>query len=184
MNPQISKQISKLTQMIKQAYVSLTSDDSSAYPVTQATYCDKATDVVRLSPYGLDSNPPSESFCLLLSSQAQEAVKFALISDMMNRKKNLKEGEVALNNTLTGSFVFLDADGNIVVSAPADISIAVDGQIQFAGSGESLKLILSDLIDKIKALTTFGSPASHSVTAASQDDLDAIKTRVETLLKE
>lgn len=153
--------------MIKQAYVSLTTDDSEAYPSTQVTSNEMASDAVRLSPYGLDSNPPADSFCLLLSSQAQEAVKFAIISDMMNRKKNLAPGEVALYNTVTQATIRLAESGNIIISNQA----------------EDLAGILTDLISEIKNIQTFGSPGSHTLTPGSQSALQAISDRLATLLE-
>lgn len=114
-------------QMIKQAYLSAVTDDSSAYPKGQAGYNDKTTDFLRYSLYGLDSNPPLNSWVLLLGSQGQEAVKIGLISDFLNRKKGLKEGEVVLYNTLTQSFVLLKENGDIEVDAKNDLIATVAG---------------------------------------------------------
>lgn len=116
-------------QTIKQAYLSLVTDDSSAYPKGQAGYNDKTTDFLRYSPYGLDSNPPLNSWVLLLGSQGQEAVKIGLISDLLNRKKELKEGEAVLYNTLTKSFVLLKENGDIEVDAKNDLIATVAGNM-------------------------------------------------------
>ena len=112
-----------LKNIIRQAVISVVSDDSEAYPKAQATANGKATDITRLSVYGLCSNPPLDSHVLMISSQAQEAVKFGVINDFLRRKKNLKEGEVALFNCITGAFVYLKADGSIEVESTLKVSV-------------------------------------------------------------
>lgn len=114
-------------QMIKQAYLSFVTDDSSVYPKGQAGYNDKTTDFLRYSPYGLCSNPPLGSWVLLLSAQGQEAVKIGLVADLLNRKEGLKEGEAVLYNTLTKSFVLLKENGDIEVDAKNDLVANVAG---------------------------------------------------------
>jgi phage gp45-like len=122
---------------IKQSYVALVTADTSAYPKGQAVYNGKTTDITRLSPYGLDSNPPKDSWCLLLSSQGQEAVKFGIAADFLNRKKGLQEGEVCLYNTLTESFVFLKANGDIEVNANGNIQATATGDITATAGGKA-----------------------------------------------
>lgn len=196
------KVFNKIKNMIKQGVVSLVADDSTVYPQGQAFYNGKTTNYARLSPYGLDSNPPLNSHVLLFSSQAQEAVKFGMASDILNRTKNLLEGEVTLYNTLTGDMFKLDADGqlnlqnaegsgiyidvsgNITLlnSADAQIKLKSDGLIAAANSSESLDDLIADLIDAITDIITLGGPTSQSISPASQTALDAIKTRFATLL--
>ena len=91
--------------MIKQGFISLKSDDNSAYPSGQATANRKATKFTRLSVYGLCYNPPKDSHVLLLNSQGQESNKFGIVNDFLNRIKGLKEGEVAIYNTKTKTTV-------------------------------------------------------------------------------
>ena len=62
------------------------------------------------------------------------------------------------------------------------IHLKADGKIDIKNDTEGLKSVLSDLIDEIKNLQTFGSPANHTVDTASQTALTAIKTRLGTLL--
>jgi phage gp45-like len=111
----------RFLQMIKQAVITLVTSDTSDYPQGQAEYNGKTTDYTRLSPYGLDSNPPDGAWVLLLSSQGQEAVKFGIASDFLGRLKGLKKGEVALYNTVTKSFILLKENGDIEINAKADL---------------------------------------------------------------
>lgn len=120
----------RILQMIKQAVITLVTSDTSAYPQGQAKYNGKTTEYNRLSPYGLDSNPPSGVSVILLSSQGQEAVKFGIASDFLGRKKGLKEGEVALYNTLTKSFVFLKENGDVEINTP---NLIVEGNLEVTG---------------------------------------------------
>jgi phage gp45-like len=123
--------IRTIQNLIKSAYVSLTNDDTTSYPTAQASYKGKAATFVRLSPYGLDSNPPKDSFVLLLSAYGQESNKFGIASDMINRRVSLKEGEVAIYNTTNGSSILLKADGEIEITASsvkiASSDVDIDG---------------------------------------------------------
>lgn len=110
-----------INQSIKQAVITAVTDDSSAYPQGQGEHNEKPVKYTRLSPYGLDTNPPKDLWVLLFSSQAQEAVKLGIASDFLKRFKDLKEGEVALYNTLSKSFVFLKENGDIEIDAKNDL---------------------------------------------------------------
>lgn len=60
--------------------------------------------------------------------------------------------------------------------------IGGDKKIRVKNNSEDLLTLLSDLIDAINAIVTTGSPTTHTVNAASQAALDAIKTRISNLL--
>ena len=62
--------------------------------------------------------------------------------------------------------------------------IAADKKVRIKNDIETLFSLMGDLIDAVSELTTYGSPNSHSVTAASKATLSAIKTRFESLLEE
>lgn len=155
--------INRFLQMIKQAYISLVTDDSSAYPKGQAGYNDKTTDFLRYSPYGLDSNPPKDAWVLLLGSQGQEAVKIGLCADFLNRKKRLKEGEATLHNTLTKSFVLLKENGSIEVNAPI---ILLNGTVG-VGSGVTIPATNFDIGMNAITLKEMVAPATPGADAAA-----------------
>lgn len=123
--------IRKLQNLIKSAYVSLTNGDTSSYPTSQAGYKGKVANFVRLSPYGLDSNPPQGSFVLLFSAYGQESNKFGISSDMIGRRSGLQEGEVAIYNTKTGASILLKSNGEIEISASSvkieSSKVTIDG---------------------------------------------------------
>lgn len=62
--------------------------------------------------------------------------------------------------------------------------IAADKKVRIKNDIETLFTLMGDLINAISGLTTYGSPESHTVTAASKAALAAIKTRFESLLEE
>jgi len=117
--------------IIKQAWKTLVKGDASAYPQGQSQYNDKTTDFIRLSTYGICANAPEGSHVFLIGSQGMESTKFGIENDFLKRLKGLKSGEVALYNTLTGSYVFLkengDADlvatGKVNVESPSEINL-------------------------------------------------------------
>jgi phage gp45-like len=115
----------KILSMIKQAVYYTVDNDDTAYPKgieahdgntnirRKSGRMDKITSFTRMSIYGICSNPPVGSHILLMNSQGRESVKFGFINDFLNRKKNLKEGEVALVNTKTGTSIYLKENGEI-----------------------------------------------------------------------
>ena len=115
------KVLNKFLQIIRQAYSSVVSPDTSEYPQGQVTSNGKATKITRLSTYGIIANPPLDSHVLMFQNQGQESTKFGIYNDFLNRKKNLAEGECALYNTLTGAIVYMKADGSIAIESDTSI---------------------------------------------------------------
>lgn len=128
----------KIQQMIKQAVVSAVLNDDSGYPQMQITYNSKASSVVRLSPYGLCTQVPNSSSVLLFSSQAQESTKFGIPFSALNRLKDLKEGECALYNEVTGVCVKINSAGGVEINGPTTITGAVNitGDLTVTGTIE------------------------------------------------
>lgn len=118
--------IKRVLQMIKQAVLT-GSDDTTLYPRGQGQYNGKITEFTRLSPYGLCTRPPDNSWVVLFSSQGQESVKFGLTDDVVNRFKNLEKGEVVIYNTLTQSYIILKSNGNVEINAKNDLVADVTG---------------------------------------------------------
>ena len=134
----------KLRSMIKQAYHSLAGNDSSAYPTAQFAYNGKATEVVRLSPYGLCSNPPLGAMGVLFQIQGREGVKYAVTDDMLARYKNLEPGEVQIGNYATKASIKFDNDGNVIVTVTdgnlianvtGDMTATVSGDVSMTAGG-------------------------------------------------
>jgi hypothetical protein len=118
----------KFLNIIKQAYYSLVDSDISAYPVGQAVTSQKPMKFTRLSVYGVCSNPPKDSHIVMFNSQGQESVKFGILNDFLNRKKGLKEGEVAIINTKTQTTFFLNENGEIDIVNAAKVNV-IEGEV-------------------------------------------------------
>lgn len=82
------------------------------------------------SLYGLMHNPPDGSQVLILPQNGQESNSIGLPDHPKLRPlKNLKKGEVALANYLTGSYVIFKENGDIEVFAEADLEADVGGNV-------------------------------------------------------
>lgn len=111
----------KFRQLIRQAYYSLVSDDTSEFPQGQVTSNGKATNIVRMSVYGVFGNAPKDSHVLMFQNQGQESTKFGIFNDFLRRKKTEGEGECGLFNTLTGAIVYMKEDGSIAIESATSI---------------------------------------------------------------
>ena len=165
--------IDRCAKMIKQGFVSLVSDDSSAYPQVQVTYNGKPVQAVRLSPYGLFGNAPEGSMAVLLSPNAQESRQFVILDDMRRRKKSIKGGECGLYNVLTRKYIYLREDG--VTEAIADA---------FHLNGDEFNLVMwQQLNDVLSSLeSTFNNHTHNSGPTPDQSvNLDIDDAKAETL---
>ena len=113
----------KLMQMIKQAVITRTTNDSESYPRAQATYSEKPTEIVRHSPYGLCSNPPVGSLGILFEIQGRESVKYGVFDNVTRRFKNLLPGEVQVGNYDKLTSIKFDNNGTITITATADVVV-------------------------------------------------------------
>lgn len=147
----------KAFKMIKQAFITLVTDDASEYPQAQVGYEGKASYVTRMSPYGLCTNPPNGSLAVLMSVSGQESVKYALIDDMVNRFKNLKEGEVALFNYMSGTYVHFKENGDMDVNVENNETVNVKGD-----STVNIEGSLSETIGGDRDSTTTGTETNLS----------------------
>lgn len=154
----------KILNIIKQAFYSLVDEDSSSYPVGQATVNQKATRFIRLSTYGVCANPPEGSHILLLNSQGQESVKFGIINDFLNRKKGLKAAEVALYNVSTEDEVYLRENGTILITSE---TVTIDGDLEITGDLNVTGNINAANIDATGDISADGDVTAGTVSLKS-----------------
>ena len=126
----------KLWQKIRAAFSCCPGDDSTSYPTGQCSYNGKQATFTRLLPYGLSSLEPENSFVFVINSQGQEAVKFGIPSAMQDRFKNLKQGEVAIYNSRTQTYVILYEDGTFKINCSGLITgdVEITGNVQIGGN--------------------------------------------------
>ena len=108
--------MTKIKNMIRQAFVDFVLDDTNRYPTMQVIANSKAMKITHLSTYGIYSKPASGSHVLMFSSQGQEAVKFGIANDMLNGPVGMVDGEVAIMNPTSGATILLKADGTVVIN--------------------------------------------------------------------
>ena len=98
------------------------------------------------------------------------------------RKHSLSDGIAIVG--INPKSALLGYDGsNVKWNFAHDLEINAKEKITIANSNTDLLTLLNGLIDVIKGITTFGSPTSHVLDAASMQALDGYKAQFETLLK-
>jgi hypothetical protein len=98
----------------------------------------------------------------------------------------LKDGDVALY-TGEGSSIVLRESGAVEINAKSSGDITVickDGKFYFGNGKKNICELLAGLIDEIKAIVTFGSPASQTIDPGTQQKLEAYKTQIKNLFLE
>lgn len=119
----------KLFQKIKQAFSASPGNDDSSYPTGQCGYNGKTAVFTRLLPYGLSSLEPEGAFVFVINNQGKESSKFGIPSAMQLRLKGMKQGEVAIYNSNTETYVILKEDGTFEINC----SGLIDGDVQISG---------------------------------------------------
>jgi phage gp45-like len=91
----------------------LSVDDSGDLRIATLSALGKKQTALLFTPYGLMHNPPVDSLALLWNQQAQSSNGIAM-ADSPNTRifKDLKEGEVAVGNYMTGDYLFFNEGGS------------------------------------------------------------------------
>ena len=121
--------------MIKRALTSLPIKDNTDFQTSQVRYLGKTAQIELVYPYGLCSSPPTGSMVLMFNIQGQEENRAGMANLTRQRFKNLKEGEVAVGNYLTGSVVKFLENGDIEVTGTNDINLTVAGTTNLTSTG-------------------------------------------------
>ncbi len=136
--------ISKIAGLIKRSFITKASDDKNAFQTAQISYLDKVADTEIIWPYGMFGNVPIDSLCVTFSVGAHEENRVTFPSRSHDRiKRDTKPGEVGQGNSLTGSHVFYNADGDIIIDAKNKINIIVVGDATITAN----KLIVNNDAD-------------------------------------
>lgn len=132
--------LQRIKSVFKMAKV-VTSDDSTNLRNGWFTY--EGLDETRpikgtlFTPYGMMHNPPASSIAMLFAQEGLESNRIGIADDPKNRTLNgLEEGEVALGNYLTGSYVFFKENGDVLVNANGNIQAIADGNISATAGGD------------------------------------------------
>jgi len=160
----IKKMINRLIQMVKQAYISNPTNDASVYPITQISYNGKTSNALRMSPYGVCSNPPEKSNVLLISANAQESLKFAFIDDMPNRFKNLIPGEVKIGHYGNDTFIYFKDNSDIEIYSSNDVNIVGDTTINITTNTVNIKATTINIDGNISLSGNINATGSFTVS--------------------
>ena len=106
-----------------------------------------------------------------------------------NKPAISEEGDVSIHRD-SEKYVLLDADtveikydDTTIELNSSGVVIDMDGKLTINNAVEDLAEIMSDLLDKIIAIQTVGSPPQHILWPQSITDLTAIKVRLASLLE-
>lgn len=120
---------SKLKNIIKIARL-VSVDDSRNLRFGNMNFLGKNQKGNVFSPYGLVHNPPVNSMGVIFALQGQESNLIGIFDDPKNRTlKNLKQGEIGLNNYITTDYLYFDEDGTLKVKVTEDIDTDVGNDI-------------------------------------------------------
>lgn len=114
--------LNMLKNLIKRGKQTSAADDSGSLSLkAPCSFLGQNRNVKQISPYGLYGSPVNGSNWIIFSSLANSDDLVGIGNDYKNRPKNLKEGEVVLQNLKTGAFIKFDASGNIEIITDKDI---------------------------------------------------------------
>lgn len=123
-----------LARWFKFGFVSNISRDNASHPITQVTGYNKTQSSILMLPYGFTCNPPLKNLCVLLNIGNEEnTVTMPISGD--DRLKKLKEGECALFNGKTGTYIHLSEDGSVEILSKKNININVSGDVNLSVTG-------------------------------------------------
>jgi len=129
---------SKIAGILKRSFVSRVAVDKNDFQTAQVSYMGKAVETEMLWLYGTYGSVPLNSLCPTWSVGAQEEDRVTLPARSHDRiKRDLKPGEYGVGNHLTGSTVFFDADGNVVIISKNDLKITVENDADITISGDA-----------------------------------------------
>jgi phage gp45-like len=136
-------------------------DDSGALRSGTASWLGRDGQPIQLaSLYGLVHNPPSGCQVLLLPQNGQESNSIGLPDHPSIRPlKDLKEGEVALVNYLTGAYVLFKENGDIEVVTPGNLTATVTGNITATATQVSVNGVIIDAAGNISTTGTVTAAA-------------------------
>ena len=109
--------------LIKNGKQKKAANDAGNIQKAQCSFLGQQKDIKQITPYGFYSSSVVGSNWIILSSRANSDDLQGIGNDYKNRPKNLIEGEVVLQNLLTGAYIKLDSVGNINVITDKDVVI-------------------------------------------------------------
>jgi len=152
-----------LKNLIKGGKQSKAADDSGSTLVAAVNFLGQTRNVRGITPYGLYNSPVLGSNWIVVSNRANSEDLHGIGNDYKNRPKNLIEGEVVLQNLLTGAFIKEHANGDIEIFTDKDI-IATAANVKVTAS-ESVSVDAAANITATAINITATATATATVSA-------------------
>lgn len=143
--------------------------DNNDYPIVQITYLERVVDAAVGNQYGIHSSPDTNTPCLLININGDDANRIIIPLSVKNRTKGLKKGEVETGNFKVGSIIKFDKDGNINITAKKDLNAIIKGNCIINATGQAeitaSKLIINNNTEVSGTIDATGKITGSSLSA-------------------
>ncbi len=160
----------------------LSIDDSGDFQFASVSFLGKTQKVMMFTPYGLISNPPPDSMCLLWSQQGQESNGIGIPDDPKNRPvKDTLPGEAGVANYETGAYILFVENGDANLVVPGDF---IGDAANFELNGNSDNLVMwTDLNSQLQSFVATFNSHTHGGGATPDQSvtLDLSGAKADTL---
>ncbi len=123
---------SKLSNIVRYAFISNTSKDEDQFPVQQITTDGALNDAGVLFPYGIHANMVTDTLVVAASIEGDASNVVILGAHTPNRPK-LAPGENCIYHPPTGAVVHFKADGSIEVTTKSDETVTISDDVKITG---------------------------------------------------
>ena len=139
--------------------------EDGTYPVQQATYLDRVSDVFVLFPYGMHGNLPVDQLGLLIDQQGRIFMGTSAVGRI-----TVEEGEVVFYHPKTNSKIHFKDSGDLDIESTNNVNIkativAVDGDLTVSGDVVAVGEVTGNGVD----LSTHTHPYTWTDPAGSGD---------------
>ncbi len=160
---------------MKYAVVTNTGTDAGDIQKQQVTYLGKVSECALINPYGHLGKPPTGSLALVANILGDEANKASITNAVKTRRRNLKDGETGTQNHLTGTILFLDADGNLVIDVTNDQKITVTGNTDLTVGGNATVNVTGNATFNVGGTTDITSTGNLNIDAPTTEFTGRVK---------
>jgi phage gp45-like len=125
----------KISSIVKRAFITLGNDDSKTVSHCHATYLDKISPLEAIYPYGFSANAPIGGMVLVFTVGGSEANLAGIPYSQQERFKGLKSGEVVIGSPTSGSYIKFLANGDIEILSKQKITVNTTSDIDVNAKG-------------------------------------------------
>lgn len=168
--------MSQICQMIKGVFKigrNTAYNDAPDLPKVTVVYQGQELQAYSHLPYGFICHPTSNGVAFICAQNGQQANPVAIIGNSKQRgQRNLTQGEVGLENFLTGSFVLLRENGDIEVNSVRDVVVNAANNVS-VNAGDSVNVVAANNITAtcntatLNAQTVTATAGSIGITSGS-----------------